>query len=97
MKITKAECLEFLGEYGEMTPRMQRIYHLYIVVRWLDNKWPSTASALKAGIKKVTAKGDKAYALNGFTRREFGRMVWAKNEIKRREKVRADMMPKHII
>jgi len=85
MKITKAECLEFLRTNKVDGQKSERVYGLFVLVEKFNGKWPSAAEAFKAGVKKVTAKGSKVYALNGYTRHPFGRMVWAKNEIKRRE------------
>lgn len=99
MKITKAECLEFLQANRITCQKYERVYGLLLLVEWLNGEWPSAVSALKAAIKGAKLRGNKTYSIKGFTRREFGRMVWAKNEIKRRQnvrKVRADMMPKHI-
>lgn len=80
MKITKAECLEFLKTQKVNGQKSMAVYRLFALTEKLKNAWTSQFFVNGYYVKVGTNS-----RIEGFTRREFGRMVWAKNEIKRRE------------
>ena len=103
MKITKAECLEFLQTNRAYEKNDKRIHGLFALVKNLNGKWPDSSDEIPINnwLESYIFGADpqRYMEINGYTPREFGCMVWAKNEIRRSEnvrKARADVTPNHI-
>lgn len=88
MTITKKDCLEFLQTHKVNGQKNEHVYGLFVLVEKLGGKWPSYNDMfLNGDFPQLSARAENRIlkAIEGYTGREFGRMVYAKNEIKRRD------------
>lgn len=88
MTITKKDCLEFLRTHKVNGEKNEHVYGLFVLVEKLKGAWPSYNDVfLNGDFPQLSARAENRIlkSVEGFTPREFGCMVWAKNEIKRRD------------